>query len=163
LPKLSLVINLFIFLQNAKEKSNYNTKQKKVKEMNGTNHHIGGEPMMSQVQPNAHQMHYPTPHFANSSQVPPHIYAVNGQTPPIGGLHTMSQLQPNAHQMLYATPNFANSSQVPAPTFVIDGQTPPILQQPPHVCILQYGNSNDISAIILIVWQYYQIMKMSSF
>jgi hypothetical protein len=136
LPKLSLVINFFMFLQNAKEKSNCNTKQKKAKEMNETNHHIRGEPMMSQVQPNAHQMHYPMPHFANSSQVPPHIYAVNGQTPPIGGLHMMSQLQPNAHQMLYATPNFANSSQVPAPTFVIDGQTPPILQQPPQVCFL---------------------------
>ena len=39
--------------------------------------------MMSQVQPNVHQMHYPMYHLANSSQVLPPIHSINGRTTPI--------------------------------------------------------------------------------
>jgi hypothetical protein len=49
---------------------------------NETNH-LGSQPMMSQVQPNVHQMHYPMYHLANSSQVLPPIHSINGQTTPI--------------------------------------------------------------------------------
>jgi len=37
--------------------------------------------MMSIVQPNVHQMHYPMHPFANSSQLRPPMYSINGQTP----------------------------------------------------------------------------------
>jgi hypothetical protein len=38
---------------------------------------------MSQLQPNAHQMLYATPNFANSSEVPAPTFVIDGQTPPI--------------------------------------------------------------------------------
>ncbi|GAU36876.1 hypothetical protein TSUD_220440 [Trifolium subterraneum] len=110
---------------NLKEKSDSDPKQEKAKDGNETNHPIGGLSMMSQVQPNAHEMHYPTPHFANSSQVPPPTFATTGQTPTIGSLPMMSVMQPNAQQMYYPMSYFANSSQVPPPIYAMNGQTPP--------------------------------------
>jgi hypothetical protein len=41
LPKLSIVIYPFMFLQNVKGRSNSNPKQKKTKELNAVNHPIG--------------------------------------------------------------------------------------------------------------------------
>jgi len=80
LPQLSLVIHHFMFLQNVKGDRNSNLKKKKSKELNEIRHPNESQAMMSQVQPNLHQMHHPMPPFANSSQgLPP----INGQTPPI--------------------------------------------------------------------------------